>query len=94
MNGREKAVAGDALNPLLFQKHKGYLSPQEEASRCFSCGICSQCGVCWVFCPDIAIENSSGNYEVLLDYCKGCGICVAECPAGVLEMEEVGKNGA
>jgi NADPH-dependent glutamate synthase beta subunit-like oxidoreductase/ferredoxin len=94
MNGREKAVAEGALNPLLFQKHKRYLSPQEEASRCFSCGICSQCGVCWVFCPDIAIGNSSGNYEVLLDYCKGCGICAAECPAGVLEMEEVGKNGA
>ena len=94
MNGREKVLTGDALNPLLFCKHERYISPQEEACRCFSCGTCSQCGICWVFCPDLAIECRSGKFEILLDYCKGCGICVTECPAGVLEMEEAGKNGA
>jgi|LSQX01.2.fsa_nt_gb NADPH-dependent glutamate synthase beta subunit-like oxidoreductase len=94
VNGREEVVTGDALNPLLFRKHERCPLPQEEASRCFSCGTCSQCGVCWLFCPDLAIEHSSGDYVILLDYCKGCGICAAECPSGVLELEEVGNNGA
>jgi 2-oxoacid:acceptor oxidoreductase delta subunit (pyruvate/2-ketoisovalerate family) len=58
-----------------------------EARRCLNCGVCTQCDVCLIFCPDAAITHGSdGAYEIALDYCKGCGICVAECPRGALTM--------
>ena len=58
-----------------------------EARRCLNCGVCTQCDVCLIFCPDAAITHGAdGAYEVALDYCKGCGICVAECPRGALTM--------
>jgi 2-oxoacid:acceptor oxidoreductase gamma subunit (pyruvate/2-ketoisovalerate family)/2-oxoacid:acceptor oxidoreductase delta subunit (pyruvate/2-ketoisovalerate family) len=49
---------------------------------------CIQCGVCWVFCPDMAYQQDrEGFYIVDLDYCKGCGICAQECPVGAIHME-------
>lgn len=58
-----------------------------EARRCLNCGVCTQCDVCLIFCPDAAITHAAGGaYEIALDYCKGCGICVAECPRGALTM--------
>ena len=60
-----------------------------EANRCFNCGVCTQCDVCLIYCPDAAISHvadGEANYDVALDYCKGCGICVAECPRGALTM--------
>lgn len=86
-------VSFDSLNPSLYPRQTALMHPQEEAARCFSCGNCHNCGVCWAFCPDLAIEYRNGKYEFQLDYCKGCGICVAECPAGVLLMEEVQSPG-
>jgi 2-oxoacid:acceptor oxidoreductase gamma subunit (pyruvate/2-ketoisovalerate family) len=61
-----------------------------EAERCFSCGHCTRCDTCLVYCPEGVIERVTGtdgnNYLVNLDFCKGCGICVAECPRGAMEM--------
>jgi 2-oxoacid:acceptor oxidoreductase delta subunit (pyruvate/2-ketoisovalerate family) len=58
-----------------------------EARRCFNCGVCTQCDVCLIFCPDAAITHGAdGAYEIALDYCKGCGICAAECPRGAITM--------
>ena len=53
-----------------------------EVRRCFSCGVCTECDNCLIFCPDIAISKAPGNGKYVIDYdhCKGCGICVAECP--------------
>ncbi len=51
---------------------------------------CIQCRMCWVYCPDSAIEvNDEGEVTgINLFHCKGCGICAFECPAdGALEME-------
>jgi 2-oxoacid:acceptor oxidoreductase gamma subunit (pyruvate/2-ketoisovalerate family)/2-oxoacid:acceptor oxidoreductase delta subunit (pyruvate/2-ketoisovalerate family) len=49
---------------------------------------CIRCGVCWVFCPDMAYQqDQEGYYLVDLDYCKGCGICAQECPVGAIHME-------
>ncbi|MBW1645936.1 MAG: FAD-dependent oxidoreductase [Deltaproteobacteria bacterium] len=63
-----------------------------EAERCFSCGYCTACGVCWFFCPDLAIsiDESEPQNPVLidLDHCKGCGLCAASCPRAVITMEE------
>lgn len=57
-----------------------------EASRCFSCGVCTYCDNCYFYCPDMAIIKLEHGYEVKADYCKGCGLCVAECPTGAVQM--------
>jgi len=61
----------------------------EESQRCFVCGTCTECGNCYVFCPDFSIKKhpSGFGYHIDLDYCKGCGICVKECPRGAMQME-------
>jgi Pyruvate/2-oxoacid:ferredoxin oxidoreductase delta subunit len=59
-----------------------------EADRCYSCGVCIECGNCYNFCPDFAVVKTPDGYKVNLDYCKGCGICAKECPTGTLDMQE------
>ena len=53
---------------------------------------CNKCGLCYIFCPDAAIEmNDEGYPEVNLFYCKGCGICAEECPKeAITQVEEEG----
>jgi NADPH-dependent glutamate synthase beta subunit-like oxidoreductase len=60
-----------------------------EARRCFNCGSCTECGNCYIFCPDCSIIKDPSGYKYIvdLDYCKGCGICVQECPRGAMKME-------
>jgi Pyruvate/2-oxoacid:ferredoxin oxidoreductase delta subunit len=59
----------------------------EEATRCFNCGTCIQCDLCFILCPDISIVKTGNNaYEVNADYCKGCSICATTCPRHVIEM--------
>lgn len=42
---------------------------------------CTQCMLCWVFCPDSSIRLEDGKVVGIdYDHCKGCGICAAECP--------------
>ena len=62
------------------------LSGQEEAERCFSCGRCTHCDTCLVYCPDGVIYRRDPGYVIDQEYCKGCGICVAECPRRAMEM--------
>lgn len=63
-----------------------------EVQRCLNCGKCTGCGICWFFCPDIAISMSDIEKElkVMIDeeHCKGCGLCSKSCPRGVIKMEE------
>jgi pyruvate ferredoxin oxidoreductase delta subunit len=49
---------------------------------------CTKCGFCWMFCPEMAINE---KFEINYDYCKGCGICVKECPFQALIMEKEDK---
>ncbi len=44
---------------------------------------CTNCGFCWMFCPDNAINE---KFIANLDYCKGCGICAKVCPFKAIEM--------
>ena len=48
---------------------------------------CTQCMLCFIFCPDSSIVMEEGQV-VGIDYkhCKGCGICPKECPKGALVM--------
>jgi 2-oxoacid:acceptor oxidoreductase delta subunit (pyruvate/2-ketoisovalerate family) len=61
---------------------------------------CTRCGICWKYCPDVAIDLAPGegysapnqrfkSLEVPVidyDHCKGCGICSTECPFSAIEM--------
>ena len=63
----------------------------EEASRCFSCGLCFGCERCWMYCtPGCFVKVpkvTHGNYyTVKLDVCDGCKKCADECPCGYLDM--------
>jgi len=60
----------------------------DEAQRCLTCGSCTTCDNCLIFCPDVAIERNpaTGLYTIDLAHCKGCGICVEECPRGAIEL--------
>ncbi|WP_020677759.1 FAD-dependent oxidoreductase [Geopsychrobacter electrodiphilus] len=68
------------------------LSTQEEAERCFSCGRCTQCDTCLVYCPEGVISRSEGGYRIDEEYCKGCGICVAECPRRAIDLNDKGLS--
>jgi len=59
-----------------------------ESARCFNCGSCTECGNCYLFCPDLSILKDPGGfgYTINLEYCKGCGICVHECPRGAMTL--------
>jgi 2-oxoacid:acceptor oxidoreductase delta subunit (pyruvate/2-ketoisovalerate family) len=57
------------------------VKPEIELSKCVDCLLC------WVYCPDSAIQTAAGHFEGFdLDHCKGCEICAAVCPTGAIEM--------
>ena len=48
---------------------------------------CIKCGVCYVFCPEPAINEVEGGwFEGDMYYCKGCGICARECITQSIKM--------
>jgi len=64
------------------------LSGPKEAERCFSCGHCTRCDTCLLYCPDAVIHRTDTGYRIDENYCKGCGMCVAECPRDAMEMHD------
>ena len=64
----------------------------EEARRCLNCGVCNQCELCLILCPDVAITRQAGGtgFDIDLNYCKGCGVCAMECPRGAIVMTREG----
>ncbi|MBW3000187.1 4Fe-4S binding protein [Candidatus Woesearchaeota archaeon] len=49
---------------------------------------CNNCGFCWLYCPENAIDT---NFDINYDYCKGCGICAKECLFNAITMEKEKK---
>jgi pyruvate ferredoxin oxidoreductase delta subunit len=47
---------------------------------------CTNCLLCWIYCPDAAIEQTPKKVRVNYEYCKGCGICANECPVKAITM--------
>jgi 2-oxoacid:acceptor oxidoreductase delta subunit (pyruvate/2-ketoisovalerate family) len=62
------------------------LGERRRGARCFSCGDCTRCDTCLVYCPEGIIRRKGAGYEVDYTFCKGCGICVTECPRKAMEM--------
>mgnify|MGYP006172827095 CR=1 FL=1 len=64
----------------------------DEARRCLNCGVCNDCELCMILCPDVAIAPAAGGHGFVidLDHCKGCGICAEECPRGAIVMTREG----
>jgi pyruvate ferredoxin oxidoreductase delta subunit len=48
---------------------------------------CNQCLLCWILCPDSAIEVKDEKVVGFkLKHCKGCGVCANECPVDAITM--------
>jgi NADPH-dependent glutamate synthase beta subunit-like oxidoreductase/Pyruvate/2-oxoacid:ferredoxin oxidoreductase delta subunit len=63
-----------------------------EITRCFKCGTCTHCDLCFLLCPDISlVKNGHDGYAIREDYCKGCGVCASSCPRNVLEITGGGQ---
>jgi 2-oxoacid:acceptor oxidoreductase delta subunit (pyruvate/2-ketoisovalerate family) len=79
---RERRLSGfeEVVGPL---GEEGF---RRELGRCFVCGTCDQCDVCWTFCPEPAVAGAIRDYAVDYEHCKGCGICAVECPRGALTL--------
>ncbi len=64
----------------------------EEATRCYSCGLCFGCERCWMFCTPSCFSKVTDGirpghyYNVKLDTCDGCKKCMDECPCGYIDM--------
>jgi 2-oxoacid:acceptor oxidoreductase delta subunit (pyruvate/2-ketoisovalerate family) len=85
----DKHVSGDAARAGFQEVNRGldHEAALEEAGRCLNCGVCNECELCLIFCPDFAISRrETGGFDVDMNYCKGCGVCAAECPRGALTM--------
>jgi Pyruvate/2-oxoacid:ferredoxin oxidoreductase delta subunit len=80
---RHRGGPGQALS---FDEVNQGLDGPAEAARCFSCGTCTECDTCLLYCPEGVIHRMAGGYRVDDAYCKGCGMCVAECPRRAMEM--------
>jgi formate dehydrogenase major subunit len=65
----------------------------EEAARCMSCGLCFDCGQCYMYCNAGGFtrvqQTRPGHYFAMAtDLCEGCGKCIELCPCGFLESRE------
>jgi len=76
-----------SVGSMLFNKTGSWrnIRPVIDLSQCI------QCGICWKFCPDVAIFIDNELPVVNYDYCKGCGICAEECPVKCITMVEEEK---
>lgn len=77
-----------------FAEIKETLSAEQalaEAKRCLSCGLCSSCDQCRVYCPQEAIHRDYKRDKgkvMFTDYtrCTGCHVCFEACPTGYIQM--------
>jgi pyruvate ferredoxin oxidoreductase delta subunit len=86
MPWKEVPLGGAILEPGNARKFKtgdwrSNIRPVTDREKCIKCGLC------WVFCPDMAYAHrEDGYFDWNSDYCKGCGICARECPKEAIQM--------
>lgn len=49
---------------------------------------CVACGTCAEECPQEAISEGDGKYEIDADKCVDCGTCADVCPTGAAHSGE------
>ncbi|PNU19264.1 hypothetical protein C2E25_13390 [Geothermobacter hydrogeniphilus] len=69
------------------------LPDASEAERCLSCGHCTGCDTCLIYCPEGIICRDGARYAIDEEQCKGCGICAAECPRHALRAAALDGKG-
>ncbi|MEK6544413.1 MAG: 4Fe-4S binding protein [Elusimicrobiota bacterium] len=47
---------------------------------------CTNCMICWKYCPEACVQIATGSPVIDMNYCKGCGICAFECPTKCISM--------
>lgn len=49
---------------------------------------CNKCLMCYIYCPDGAVEWRPEIEEIEFNYkyCKGCGMCANECRQEAIKM--------
>ncbi len=91
----QKFIDGDQVLGNFEERMQGLSEEQaiKEGDRCMSCGMCSECNNCIVYCPqDAVVKVKKDNYAVGryvdTDYtrCIGCHICMDVCPTGYIQM--------
>lgn len=45
---------------------------------------CIECGACASVCPNDAISEGDGKYEINPDLCISCGACADQCPMSAI----------
>lgn len=53
---------------------------------------CTNCGLCYLYCPPQCIHAEEDFFSIDLKFCKGCGICARECPVDAITMAVEGVN--
>ncbi len=48
---------------------------------------CISCGACAGECPQEAISEGDGKYEIDPEKCIECGVCAETCPVGAPAQE-------
>jgi 2-oxoacid:acceptor oxidoreductase delta subunit (pyruvate/2-ketoisovalerate family) len=76
-----------SLGSMLFNKTGSWRNIRPEINL----AECSQCGICWKFCPEMSVEIEDEFPVIDYDFCKGCGICAEECPKKCIAMVEERK---
>jgi NADPH-dependent glutamate synthase beta subunit-like oxidoreductase/Pyruvate/2-oxoacid:ferredoxin oxidoreductase delta subunit len=78
-----------------FDERTGGIDPARmpaEIDRCFKCGACTHCDLCFLLCPDISIVKTvKEKYTIREEYCKGCAVCASSCPGNVIEITGGGR---
>ncbi len=47
---------------------------------------CISCGACEAECPQSAIAEGDGKFEIDPEKCIDCGSCAGGCPVGTIEQ--------
>ncbi len=84
---KEFPIMPMSIGSMLFNKTGAWrnIRPEIDLENCI------QCGICWKFCPDVAIYIEDDYPVIDYDYCKGCGLCAEECPQKCIIIKEEAK---
>ena len=81
----EIAVGLIEYGPCPGEKNIGFTTSSSRSLRpIIDPKKCTDCKLCWLYCPDGAIDH---KIKLDLDYCQGCGICAKVCSPKAITMK-------